>query len=85
MKFDREDSVGQYLYARQTDFWKGIVPNVIDSVEDASCEKKDEQTCENDGDCAFSGDAANKRPYIYMCYIFYLYIIYGFVDVLHFA
>ena len=62
MKFDRTDSVGQYLYARQTDFWKNIVPNVIDSVERASFEKKEEQTCDKDGDCAINRDDIYKKP-----------------------
>ncbi|XP_060588080.1 cholinesterase 1-like [Ruditapes philippinarum] len=56
IKFDREDSIGQYLYARPTEFWKKIVPAVIDATEHAQTVteqfgKKEEQTCDNDGNC----------------------------------
>ncbi|XP_060588079.1 acetylcholinesterase-like [Ruditapes philippinarum] len=54
--FDREDSIGQYLYARATEFWTKIVPAVIDATEHAQTVteqfgKKDEQTCDKDGNC----------------------------------
>jgi hypothetical protein len=56
IKFDREDSIGQYLYARPTEFWKKIVPAVIDATEHAQTVteqfgKKEEQTCDKDGNC----------------------------------
>ncbi|XP_045212410.2 carboxylesterase 5A-like [Mercenaria mercenaria] len=54
IKFDREDSIGQYLFARETDFWKNTVSTVFDATEHAQtiasqCGSKDKQTCDKDG------------------------------------
>ncbi|XP_045161076.2 cholinesterase 1-like [Mercenaria mercenaria] len=56
IKFDREDSIGQYLFARETYFWRNIVSTVFDAVEHAQtissqCGSKDKQTCDKDGTC----------------------------------
>jgi len=55
IKFDREDSTGQYLFARETDFWR-TVSDVFDATEHAQTitsqyGSKDEQTCDKDGTC----------------------------------
>ncbi|XP_045200146.2 neuroligin-4, X-linked-like [Mercenaria mercenaria] len=56
IKIDREDSVGQYLFARETDFWKNSLSAVFDATEHVQTitsqyGSKDEQTCEKDGTC----------------------------------
>ncbi|XP_045212406.1 cocaine esterase-like [Mercenaria mercenaria] len=56
IKIDREDSVGQYLFARETDFWKNTLTAVFDATEHAQTitsqyGSKDEQTCGKDGTC----------------------------------
>lgn len=56
MKFDKEDSTGQYLFARETEFWRNILPSVLDATKHAQTITsqyggKDHDTCEQGGDC----------------------------------
>ncbi|KAL4218404.1 hypothetical protein ACF0H5_023140 [Mactra antiquata] len=55
MILDREESTGQFLFAKAHDLWRNIIPSVMEVVEESqetSCEKfSDQGTCEKDGVC----------------------------------
>ncbi|XP_045212408.1 acetylcholinesterase-like [Mercenaria mercenaria] len=56
IKFDREDSIGQYLFTKETDFLRNTLPNVFDATEvpqtiTSQYGIKDEQSCDKDGTC----------------------------------
>ncbi|KAL4218336.1 hypothetical protein ACF0H5_023074 [Mactra antiquata] len=55
MILDREESTGQFLFSRETDFWRNILPSVLDAVEHTEEQKskytEDQGTCDKDGGC----------------------------------
>ena len=56
ININKENTVGQYLYNKEVNFWREIVPLVMSSLDDAHSSespfsKKLSDTCEKDGTC----------------------------------